>query len=169
MVDLENKEVRTPGAEPPTPGSLGTGAYQPGRTRSGQPRSGPISGFAGQAAEVTSDVLELAELQLKLVRLDAADAVKRVIWPTGLLVFAVCMAIASLPVAFLGLAGGLEQVAGIEAWQAQLVVGALGVVIALVAVVVALRALSAAVTTFSRSTQELTKNVAWMKSLFRRT
>lgn len=132
-------------------------------------RTGPLSGFAGQAAEVTGDLLELVELQVKLARLDARDAVKRVVGPLGFLVFAACMAIASLPVVFLGLAGGLARLTGLEAWGAQLIVGVLGVIIAVLVVALALRTLTTALDTFKRSTDELSKNVAWFKSIFRKT
>jgi len=122
--------------------------------------------LAGQAAEVTGDILELAELQVKLARLDARDAVKRVVGPLGLMVFAACMAIASLPVVFLGLAGGLSKLSGLEPWAAQLIVGAVGVVIAATVAALALRTLTTALDTFKRSTDELSKNVAWFKSIF---
>lgn len=131
-------------------------------------RTGPLSGLAGQAAEVTGDILELAELQVKLARLDARDAVKRVVGPLGLMVFAACMAIASLPVVFLGLAGGLTKLTGLEPWATQLIVGGIGVVIAVIVVVLALRTLTTALDTFKRSTDELSKNVAWFKSIFRK-
>ncbi len=132
-------------------------------------RIGPLSGFAGQAAEVTGDILELAELQVKLARLDARDAVKRVVGPLGLIVFAGCMAIASLPVVFLGLAGGLSKLTSLEPWASQLIVGAVGVVIAVIVVALALRTLTTALDTFKRSTAELSKNVAWFKSIFSKT
>lgn len=132
-------------------------------------RTGPFAGFAGQAAEVTGDFLELAELQAKLARLDARDALRRVVGPLGMMVFAACVAIASLPVVFLGIAGGIAETADIPPWLANLVVGFIGALVALVVAWIALRTITTALDSFKRSTDELAKNVAWFKSIFRRT
>ena len=132
-------------------------------------RTGPVAGFAGQAAEVTGDLLELAELQAKLARLDAREAVKRIVGPLGMLVFAASMAIASLPVVFFGIAGGIAVAASIQPWIANLIVGLLGAVIAAAVAWFALRTMTTALDAFQRSTDELAKNVAWFKSIFRKT
>lgn len=131
--------------------------------------SSPFSDFASQAAEVTSDVVELAELQVKLARLDAAEAVKRVVWPLGFILLAACLAIASLPVIFFGLAGLLQELSGWMPWVCQLIVGVIGIVIAIAIAASSLRTISRAFNTFERSSQELSKNIAWFKSIFRKT
>ncbi len=88
-------------------------------------RSSPISDFAGQAREVTGDLLELVELQVKLARLDARDAAERVIRPVVFLLGAICLAIAALPVVFVGLAGWLAHATDLLPWAAQLIVALL--------------------------------------------
>ena len=131
-------------------------------------RPGPVAGFAGQAVEVTGNVLELAELQAKLARLDARDALRRVVGPLGMLVFAACMAIASLPVVFLGIAGGIAEAADIQPWIADLIVGLVGAVVAVGVAWAALRTMATALDSFKRTTDEFAKNVAWVKSIFRK-
>ncbi|MCA9130062.1 MAG: hypothetical protein KDB22_23405, partial [Planctomycetales bacterium] len=83
-------------------------------------RTSPVAGFAGQAANVVGDVIEIAELQAKLARADAALAAKRVTLPLTFLLLGACAAVASLSELAHGIASVLEVTTAFALWQAEL-------------------------------------------------
>lgn len=127
----------------------------------------PLRGFAGRAAEVTSDILELAELQVGLTKADVVKAVTIAKFPFVFLVIGACTSVAALPVLMLGLAGGLSANTTLLPWHSQLIIGSAFMLFAVVAILLSFRGLVQAIGIFQRSTDELSKNVAWLKSIFR--
>ncbi|MEZ6137599.1 MAG: phage holin family protein [Pirellulaceae bacterium] len=132
-------------------------------------RTSPVTGFAGQAVNVMGDVVEMAELQAKLARADAALAAKRVTLPLAFLLLGACGAIASLPVFAHGFSTLLAVTTVLSMWQAELAVGAILFVLAAVTVWIALRRIRHASTEFRRSAAEFSKNLTWLKAILGRT
>lgn len=130
-------------------------------------RHSPVSGFAGQAANVLGDLIELGELQSRLAKADAHAAAKKMTRPVAALLVGVCAALASLPVLAMGCASCLAAFTELNAWQSQLLVGILVAVIAAVTVYLSVRAIRRSVLQFERSATELSKNLAWLKSVLR--
>jgi hypothetical protein len=134
----------------------------------GDPRKGsPVAGFAGQAANVVGDALELAELQVKLARADAANASRAALKPLGVLVIGACGALASLPVITLGLAAMIAEFTDFALWQTQCLVGIVVTLFSCGVIYVSALKLGRARVQFNRSTEEFAKNIAWMKVVVR--
>lgn len=128
-------------------------------------RQGPVSGFAGQAANVLGDLIELGELQARLAKADAHATAKKMTRPVAVLLVGVCAALASLPVLAIGCASCLAAFTVLNTWQSQLLVGLLVAAIAVATVYLSVRAIRRAVLQFERSATELAKNLAWLKSV----
>lgn len=130
-------------------------------------RRSPVAGFAGQAAHVMGDLLELGELQTRLAKADARLVVSRCVRPMVVLLVGSAAALASLPVLTLAGSGALQQWTQWPAWQAQLLVGGLVSLLAIIAIVWSLSAIRRATLQFERSATELANNIAWIKSVLR--
>lgn len=128
----------------------------------------PVSGFAGRAAHVAGDFVELAELQAKLVKTDAQLALHRATKPTVMLLLGISGAVASLPVLALGCASLLANTTGVNEWQSQLMVGGGFAVLAALIVYLSVRGIRRATEPFQRSAVEFAKNLAWLKSVLGR-
>ena len=133
----------------------------------GRSNASPVRGFFGQAAEVTGDVIELAELQVRLAKVDAANAVKISILPIAVIGTSGLVLLASLPVLLFAIAGFIARLAGISAEMAQLLVSAIAVGLALVAIAISVRYLKSATRAFDRTAEELKHNLVWLKTIFR--
>ena len=130
-------------------------------------RHGPVSGVASQAANVVGDALELAELQTKLAKADAMNAVKAGLRPIGWLLIGICAALASLPVLTLGVASLLAATTVLNLWQSQLIVGVVSALLSLGLIYFSIRSMGSVAGEFQRSADELAKNVAWAKVVIR--
>ncbi len=130
-----------------------------------QHRSSPVAGLASQAASVLGDAILLAELQAKLAKADAKLAAKRIMGPALLLLLAGCGVLAGLPVLALGLAAALSFFAELESWQSMLIVGGILFVGAILTMLIAARGIQKSFTQFQRSSNELAKNVVWLKTI----
>ncbi len=128
-------------------------------------RHSPVAGFAGQAANVLGDLLEMAELQARLAKADAHLAASRMTRPVAVLLVGICAALASLPVLTIGLATCLDALTVLNAWQAQLLVGLLVAAVAVSAIYLSVRAIRRSALQFERSASELARNIAWLKSI----
>ncbi len=130
-------------------------------------RRSPVAGFAGQAAHVVGDLLELTELQARLAKADARLVISRCVRPLVILLIGLAAALASLPVLTLAGAGALQQWAQWPAWQAQLLIGGIVSSVAVAAIGLSLSAIRRATLQFERSATELANNIAWLKSVLR--
>ncbi len=130
-------------------------------------RQNPVSAFASQAANIAGDMLELAELQAKLVKADASKTIQRAIPALVVVVLSGCGVIACLPVLVFGLAALLDAQTQLNAWQSQLIVAGVGTLSAATCVVFASRRLLNSFGQFKRSTDELANNFAWAKCVVR--
>ena len=133
----------------------------------GYPHTSPVRGLVGQAAEVTGDVIELAELQLQLAKADAEDAIRIAIRPILFIGFGGVLLLASFPVVLFAAAGFLARYTEMSVELAQLVVGLVAAVIAIITASVSVYSLKSSFTPFSRSADEFKQNIAWLKAIFR--
>ena len=138
-------------------------------TMNQHPSTSPVRGFVGQAAEVTGNVIELAELQVQLAKEDAAEAIQIAIKPIFTIVIGGVLLLASLPVLLLAIAGLISRYSGMNLELAQLIVGLCATVIAVAAVLLSVRTVKSSLAPFNRSTQEFKQNVSWLKTIFRST
>ena len=128
-------------------------------------RRSPVSGFAGQAANLMGDLLELAELQTCLAKADAKLAAARMVRPVAWLLVGICAALASLPVLTLGVASCLDACTALSLWQAQLLVGVIAALAAITTIYLSVKAIRRSTLPFERSATQLAYNIAWLKSV----
>jgi hypothetical protein len=127
----------------------------------------PFVGVLQRLANVSSDILEVGELQGRLVKEDAKLASQRGFAPLIALALGSGCLFASLPLIGIGLAGLLSEKFEWPAWQGQVIVGGAMTAIAIVLLTLAFALGKQAVASFSRSTEELAKNIQWIKQLIR--
>jgi hypothetical protein len=133
-----------------------------GQSRNDQP------GVATSFSELTHDVIELAELQAQLFALDVKNTSEKTKTSLLLAVVGVCALLGSIPVALYALAELLRE--QLE-WSGAASFG----VATLVGVLISASILSAAwmqfktgLVTMRRSREELSRNIAWLKSSLRK-
>ncbi len=132
------------------------------------PNKSPVSGVVNSIADLTGDVLEIFELQVKLAGKDASEAIRSGVSPLIALAISMSMLVAALPVLAFSLAKLAEVGLGAPEWVAELAVGGCMTAIALLLSFFALRKLRNTLSIFGRSASELSKNIAWLKSVARR-
>jgi hypothetical protein len=129
----------------------------------------PVTGIAQSLAALAGDVVELTELNVRLVREDAKLAGQKALSPAIWLTVGIALLVACLPVLGFGLASCLAEFSGWKLWIAQLLIGAIMGAAAVGICVYALLSIRRAGAQFGRSTKEIANNVAWIKSVIRET
>lgn len=118
---------------------------------------------AGNVADVLHDITELTELQAKLLLADTNAAARRLAISGILTVIGLCLALGCCQVGLLAIAFGLHELTGI-ALSVALAISALGMLcVAGVLTVFAWRRLRKSFDAFSRSRNEFSRNVTWVK------
>lgn len=112
------------------------------------------------------DILTLSELQGRLLLVDLKEARTRALRPLALGVVGAVLLLASFPVAMFGLAE-LLALTGLPTWAALLISAAVGVVISGLLGWLAWRTIRSTFTVFSRSRDEFSQNLTWIKSALR--
>jgi hypothetical protein len=119
---------------------------------------------AGSVSGLTHDVIELAELQTQLLMLDLKKSTQKTRTCLILAVIAVCLLLASLPVALVALAALLvEQLE----WSQSAALGVatlVGLVLAGIFAVAAYGIVRSGLLSIERSRDEFNRNIAWIKS-----
>jgi len=126
----------------------------------------PVGQFRTSAGKFGCDLLELAELQGKLFKADAKTAIER---SMGAAIFALigCFSLLGcIPVLTLGIASAIAYYFEIGTWFSQLLVGGCLSLISIAMIAISLRTLSNTGGQFKRSTEELSKNMEWVKNIF---
>lgn len=131
------------------------------------PTINPLTGLLSSASDVAIDIMEIGELQVRLAKLDAQSAIDRSIAGATLIFGGGVTAIASLPLIALGLANAISDNLDIPLWKVQIVIGATSTCVALLLVALGAIRLRYAMTSFSRTSSELSSNVNWLKQLVR--
>lgn len=122
-------------------------------------------GVFGNLSEFVNDCTTLGELQVKLALLDARESAARAALPIGLAIAGAVLALACLPVLLLAIGQLVVQYTDLSAGWAYLIVAVLGLIIGgLLALLFGLR-LGPAFTSFQRSREEFTRNLAWIKTV----
>jgi len=123
---------------------------------------------ARNARAIAHDVLELAELQTELLKVDARDWVKRLVLPIVLVAVALAAAVGCIPILLLSLARLLYELIDMPFSLALLISGVVGLFIAVVCGLVGWKRLSGSVSVFGRSREELQRNIRWIKRVLHR-
>ena len=124
-----------------------------------------VEGVLGNLADFGSDAATLAELQAKLAVLDLKEAAGKAALPAGLVVMAGALALGSLPVLLLGIAELLVTYTGLGRGWAYLVTAVAVTILAAVLAVLGVPRLRTSFASFRRSSEEFTRNVAWIKTV----
>lgn len=142
-----------------------SGRSAAGRVESPATNGHPVNGFVGGIADFASNVTTLAELQARLTALDLKESTERAAWPLVAILVAVILAIASVPVALLGIAELLPLVFRISAGTAKLITAGFTFVIAVLIAVAFWNAMTRSFEPLRRSREEFTRNLAWLKTV----
>ncbi len=121
--------------------------------------------MVGNITDFANDIATLAELQAKLTVLDAKDAAAKATTPLIVLGVSLAVALASLPVILIGLADLIASSTQLSSGASQLIVGLVALVLAGVAGFVGWKGSTGSLTTFRRSSEELTRNLSWIRTV----
>ncbi|MBA3314216.1 MAG: phage holin family protein [Planctomycetota bacterium] len=131
-------------------------------------RESPSEGVRNGVSGLVHDVLTLAELQFKLLGVDAKAASGRAIMPTALIGAAAVFAASALPLLLLALAQLLRDQADWPPALATLTAVVVGLVVAGVLGFLGYRGLRHCLDPLARSRDELNRNITWLKSTLKR-
>lgn len=129
--------------------------------------SSPPVAVARNMSQVAHDVVELAELQSALVKLELSGWWKQLVFPTVLLIIAGIVALSCLPILVLSLAYGLAALTSLELGWCLLIASASCLVIAAIIGLVGWMKLKAAQAPLTESRRELSQNLRWIKSVLK--
>jgi uncharacterized membrane protein YciS (DUF1049 family) len=119
-------------------------------------------------SELARDVVELSELQTQLLMLDVKATSQRMRTAAVLAIVGVCVLLGSVPVALLIAAEALVEYADWPRTAALAVAAGIGLVVTAVILGIAWYRLKTMLSAFDRSREELSRNVAWLKSSLQR-
>jgi hypothetical protein len=122
---------------------------------------------AGSVSGLAHDVIELSELQLRLLRLDVQKSTQKLRICLILAIVGICLLIASIPVALFALA---EVFAEQLEWSRSAAFGAsalIGVILSAIFAGSAYGVVRSGLFSLERSREELNNNVAWVKTSLR--
>jgi uncharacterized membrane protein YqjE len=130
-------------------------------------QTGKTPNVAASVSELTSNVIELTELQAQLLALDMKQSAQKARASLILAVTGVCVLLGTIPIILFALAYVLIEQAG---WSNAAGLGfaaLVGLVIAGVVLGVAWALIRKGLVNIERSREELRRNVAWLKSSLR--
>jgi len=137
-----------------------------GRVSSEYQHTSPVGQFRTSAGKFTCDLLELAELQAKLLKADAKSVAERSIGAAIFVLVGCLSLLGCMPVLIFGAASAVAYFFEIDPWVSQLMVGGCLSVISIAVVAISSRMLSKTGVQFKRSTEEFSKNIEWLKDIF---
>jgi hypothetical protein len=109
----------------------------------------------------------LVELQTDLLKVDAKDWTKRLIFPIVLLCAAVVVGIGCVPILLTSLAEALVLWLEISRALALLIAGATGLVLTALCGLIGWQRLRGSFTVFGRSREEMQRNIRWLRRVLR--
>jgi len=130
--------------------------------------SNPIEDMQSSVGAFVFDLIELAELQGKLLKADAKLAVRKSTGMAAAFAISCCCLIGCLPVMGFGLASAVAYYFEIENWIAQLAVGGSLSFMSVLIATIAFRNFTRINQQFYRSKDEFSKNLTWAKNAFNR-
>jgi len=131
------------------------------------PRNAPLmSGVFGNLAELSGDIASLAELQAQLTILDLKAGAARATVPALLLGLGALLTLAAAPVALIGASELLADALALahRGW-AYLIVAGIAAVLTAILVAIGLPRLIRSFESLAHSKEELSRNVAWIKTV----
>lgn len=123
------------------------------------------AGVLGNLSEFASDCSTLAELQAQLAALDAREAARRAALPLGAAVLGLTLLLAGVPVLLVGLAETLHALTSLGRPGSYLIVAGLAVLLGAGLAGLGLSRFGHVSGAFARSREELTRNIAWVKTV----
>ncbi len=129
--------------------------------------SSPVSGIVSKATELASDFVELTELQVRLVKADGNDLIRKSLPSILGLIIGAILALTATQMILHSLANLLADQLHLAIGWAQLIVGAVVVGMAALITIVSVMKLQVALTTFNNSAAQLVKNLDWLKNTIR--
>jgi len=133
-----------------------------------QPTNRKPQSLTGGVRDFVSDLISLLELQWQLLQVDLKEGRSRLLRSAVLLGIAPVIALAALPVLFLGTAEILSASYGWPLAYTQFGLAGSLIVGALLIGWFGLRALISSMTPLTRSRSEFSEHLAWMKSMLTR-
>jgi hypothetical protein len=130
--------------------------------------SNPIGDMQSSVGTFVCDLMELAELQGKLLKADAKLAVQKSIGTAAAIAISCCCLMGCLPVLGFGLASAVAYYFELEDWIAQIAVGGSFSLMSVLIATIAFRNITRINQQFHRSTDEFSKNLTWAKNAFNR-
>lgn len=125
----------------------------------------PATAMVENAASFGHDVLTLAELQAKLAAVDLKEAAGHAAIPFAVIAVGATLALGSIPVALMGLAEMLDGATHLGPGASRLITAAGALVIGVIALAIAASRLGAAFRSLERTREELSRNLAWIKTV----
>jgi hypothetical protein len=122
---------------------------------------------AASVSELTSNIIELTELQSQLVMLDVKKSVEKAKLCVILGIVAACLLLASIPVALIALGYLLYEQLEWSMAASMGVAALVGLLLTGIVGGVAYALVQNGVMTMERSRDELSRNIAWLKSTLR--
>jgi hypothetical protein len=123
----------------------------------------PASVFARNFSDCAHDVVNLAELQSRLLLIDLKQSARQTAVPAGLAGAALAILLGSIPVLFMAIAYALVEGAGWPHWAGFLLAGVLGLILGGGLAAGAYALVRRSVTGLERSRKELADNLRWLK------
>ncbi len=123
----------------------------------------PRDGLAKNVAELTHDIVSLAEFQFELFRSDCREGLKRMLVPIAMLLVAGTVAVGTVPIALTLIAELLAQAADISRAAAFSIAALIGFIVAVAIGVSGWYFMRGVVRVFERSREELARNMIWIK------
>ena len=138
-----------------------------GTTRNPAPHAAPAKTMSRSVRHLTSDVLTLMELQAELFQVDVRELIQIVLRPLAAIVIAAIVLLATAPVALISVGYLLAAKTSLPLWGAMMTSAGIGLGLAAVAAAMGAWMIKRDRPAFYRFSQELKKNVDWLKETLR--
>lgn len=122
-------------------------------------------GVVESIAEFVNDVTTLADLQTQLAIYDTKEVLGRATWPLVFIAASVAVALAGLFVTLFGLAGFIASLVTLNPGLVYLIVGLAALAIAGIVGWVSYKRSLQSLSSYQRSREELSRNIAWLKTV----
>lgn len=123
----------------------------------------PAAGVGHNVADLSHDLIELAELQCQLLLVDVSESKSKSMIPVIVMAGAALFALGTIPVILLGVGWLLVDTLDLSEAAAFLIVGFVSLLIAAGAGWWGYRAVKSALSLLTRSRREMSENIRWIK------
>lgn len=124
-----------------------------------------VEGVLGNMADFSTNLISLAELQARLAAADLKESTSRAVLPTGVLATGAILAVVSLPVLLGGVGFLIHENTTLSIGWSLLITAVSALVLGALLALIGLRGLGSSFSSFERSKDELTRNLAWVKTV----